>query len=245
MMKKSCRALTLCLLSAFIINNSHADTPDLTKDPQGQGGAMLVLGAGSLFFHNGLSKALKKVTKVFNVDSADFISLLGMASICKGVSLCMPDEWGFIKTSLGTIPLALILAKVVTTTQLYNKILGKIPVIGNHLTCHNEECEGMCNKCKLKKHLIAIIVANAIKESGLVDTITGYATGLFSGNQNNQNNNPPHGPPVGGVGPIGGQPLPPPVVPLIPPIAPQQVPVAPPVPMVPQVPVIPLVPAQP
>jgi hypothetical protein len=61
-------------------------------------------------------------------------------------------------------PIAAAVAGV-TFTKTFQEIVRRIPVVGNSITCENEKCKGICNKCKLTKTVLAIGVYR------LVDTL--------------------------------------------------------------------------
>ncbi|HEX2977635.1 MAG TPA: hypothetical protein VHO47_00730 [Candidatus Babeliales bacterium] len=162
MLQFSLRLSIFALIAAVSFNSqikAEASGIDMAKAAGG-----LLLSGAAKYATDELSKkeAVKKFSEKTGIDAQDAGNVISISGGMLSLSLIAND-----KTSDGLqnlswrAPIAAAVAGI-TCTRTFQNIARHVPVIGSCITCNNEECKGICDKCKLTKITIAIGVYRAV-----------------------------------------------------------------------------------
>ncbi|MBI2774462.1 hypothetical protein HYX58_00430 [Candidatus Dependentiae bacterium] len=124
----------------------------------------LVASGGVKYFTDKASKKplVKKFSEKTGVDAQDVGNVISISGGALSLSLLTNKEAADGLRQLSwRAPIAAAVAGI-TCTQTFQEVAKHIPVIGSAVVCANEECKGVCDRCKLTKITIAIGVYRAV-----------------------------------------------------------------------------------
>lgn len=161
-MSQLLRVSLFALVAAVNFNSQIKADVDGANMAKAAGG--LLLSGVAKYATDELSKkeAVKRFSENTGVDAQDLGNVISISGGMLSLSLIAND-----KTSEGLqnlswrAPIAAAVAGI-TCTRTFQKIARHVPVIGSCITCSNEECKGICDKCKLTKITIVIGVYRAV-----------------------------------------------------------------------------------
>lgn len=108
-------------------------------------------------------EGIKKFSEKTGVDTQDIGNVISISGGMLSLSLIANQDTAVgLQTLSWRAPIAALVAGVVCTKP-FQHIAKHVPVIGSCITCSDQqECCGICKKCKLTKIIIAIGVYRAV-----------------------------------------------------------------------------------